>query len=91
MGSHENHIFSFYTLDKYYIQHSERLAKNLDELGYEYNFQPIEIPEGLEWPDLCRKKIGLLYDFYISKPDYKVIWIDIDCRLRFIPEIVKKF
>lgn len=84
-------FFSFYTLDKYYIQHSERLAKNLDELGYEYNFQPIEIPEGLEWPDLCRKKIGLLYDFYISKPDYRVIWIDIDCRLKFIPEIVKKF
>lgn len=84
-------FYSFYTKDEFYTDHSKQLSENLDQLGYEYHFEPIEIPEGLEWPDLCRKKIGLLYHFYLSKPDYKVVWIDIDCRLGSLPEFFQEF
>ena len=84
-------FYSFYTKDEFYSNHAKVLSQNLDNLGYEYHFEPIEIPEGLEWPDLCRKKIGLLYEFYLSKPDYKVVWIDIDCRLGILPDFFKNF
>lgn len=88
----ENLVFySFYTTDEYYSLKAKELAKSLDGLGVEYVFEPISIPEGKEWPDICRQKIRMLHDFYIENTDKKVFWIDIDCDLNYLPEFLGDF
>jgi len=60
-------------------------------VGLDYEIQEIDIPSNLEWPDVCRMKIGMLLDFYEKNRDKKVFWIDADCRLTDFPDFVKNF
>ena len=84
-------IFSFYTKDKYYTQKAKELAESLDQLGLDYYLKAVEIPEGKEWPDICREKIGYIKEFYDANPTKKVFWIDVDCQLSYLPDLVKDF
>jgi len=84
-------IFSFYTKDKYYTKKAKELAESLDQLGLDYYLKPVEIPEGKEWPDICREKIAYIKEFYDANPTKKVFWIDVDCQLSYLPDLVKDF
>lgn len=84
-------FYSFYTTDDYYAQKARELSQSMDRLGVEYFFEPIEIPEGKEWPDICRQKIKMLHDFYQTQNGKKVFWIDIDCDLNYLPEFLTNF
>ena len=84
-------IFSFYTKDKYYTKKAKELAESLDQLGLDYYLKAVEIPEGKEWPDICREKIGYIKEFYDANPTKKVFWIDVDCQLSYLPDLVKDF
>lgn len=84
-------IYSFHTKDEYYSGKAAELARNCEDLGVEYVIEPIEIPDGLEWPDICRKKIEKLYLFSRDNPDKRVFWIDVDCRLNFLPAYLSGF
>ncbi len=84
-------IFSFFTKDKYYTQKAEELSESLDALELEYYLKPVEIPEGKEWPDICRDKIGYIKEFYDANPTKKVFWIDVDCQLSDLPGAVRDF
>lgn len=89
--THDIVIFSFYTKDPFYSQKAKELAETLDTLGFDYYLKPVDIPDGKEWPDICREKIGYIKEFYDANPEKKVFWIDVDCQLSYLPEFVKNF
>lgn len=84
-------FYSFYTLDDYYSKKAEMLRKNLEELDVDFYLEPIELPDGVRWPDVCRKKVGMLYEFCKKNPNRKVFWIDVDCVLDYIPDSIATF
>jgi len=84
-------VFSFYTKDKFYSAKAKELAESLEKLEIEYYLKPVEVPDGKEWPDICREKIGYIKEFYDENPEKKVFWIDVDCQLSHLPDFVKEF
>ena len=81
-------ICSFYTADEYYRAHGERLAKNLEALGVEYELREIPKQEGEDWADICRKKVPFLAEVCAKHPDKKVFWMDVDCLILKLPEYI---
>lgn len=84
-------IYSFYTKDAYYTAKAEALSSALDRLGLTYQIDAIDIPEGKEWPDICRQKIGMIKAVCDANPDKKIFWIDVDCYLLDLPNYVRDF
>lgn len=84
-------IYSFYTQDDYYVTKAKELQSQLDKMGIEYVIEPIEIPEGKDWSDVCRQKVSKLYSLCKENPDKKVFWIDVDCNILDLPDYVKYF
>lgn len=84
-------IYSFHTKDSYYTGKAEALASALEGLGLPYQIDAIDIPEGKEWPDICRQKIGMIKEVCDANPDKKIFWIDVDCYLLDLPRYVKEF
>ncbi len=84
-------VFSFYTKDDFYSNKAIELAQSLDEIGIEYYLKPVDIPDGKEWPDICREKILYIKEFYDENPTKKIFWIDVDCQLSHIPDFLINF
>ena len=86
-------IASFYTLDAYYKSKAEELKYRLDFLGLDYCISEITIPEGLAWPDVCRKKVQYMLKVFLEhKHRYKkIIWMDVDCLLDKLPSFLIDF
>ncbi len=84
-------IYSFYTDDKYYSKKKDELIANLKRLNIEYKIDLLTIPEGLEWSDVCRKKIEMFNQACVENPDKKVFWIDVDCQINYLPEYIANF
>lgn len=91
MGLSNVVVCSFYTADDYYRSHADRLRKNLDGIGVVGELEEIEKPEGLDWADICRKKVPFLARVCEKHPDKKVFWIDVDCELLDLPELLVDF
>jgi hypothetical protein len=81
-------VCSFYTADDYYRAHGERLAKNLEELGVEYELREIEKKDGEDWADICRKKVPFLAEVCAAHPDKRVFWMDVDCMILELPDYI---
>jgi len=84
-------IYSFHTKDAYYTGKADELKAALGRLGLPYRIDAIDIPEGKEWPDICRQKIGMIKNVCDENPDKKIFWIDVDCYLFDLPDYVKNF
>lgn len=84
-------VCSFYTDDDYYRGHAERLRGALERLGLTSEMEEIHKPEGADWADMTRRKIGFLAEVCERNPDKKVFWIDVDCSLLSFPEYVSDF
>ncbi|MBE1876363.1 polysaccharide pyruvyl transferase family protein [Myceligenerans pegani] len=84
-------VCSFYTADDYYRGHGERLRAVLDRLGVAHELREIEIPEGLDWADVTRRKVPFLAEVCEKHPDKKVYWIDVDCSLSSFPPLIADF
>lgn len=84
-------FYSFHTADEYYAKKGDELRACLSELGIPFHIEKVDIPEGKTWPDLCRQKIKMIYDFCELHVDKKVFWIDADCVVSEIPYFVKDF
>lgn len=84
---------SFYTPDKYYTLKAQELTSRLDALGIDHFIKKIEIPKGLKWPAICRKKVQYIHDaFETYKDEYqKIGWIDVDCCLERLPDFLLDF
>lgn len=84
-------VYSFHTNDDYYTDKANQLKAKLDSLGLPYRIDGIDIPEGKEWPDICREKIGMIKRVCDENPDKKIFWIDVDCYLIEFPKYVSQF
>ncbi|GAA5161113.1 polysaccharide pyruvyl transferase family protein [Ornithinimicrobium tianjinense] len=84
-------VCSFYTDDDYYRGHAATLRSTLDRLGLAHELEEIHKPEGADWADMTRRKIGILAEACERHPDKKVFWIDVDCSLLSLPEQVASF
>lgn len=84
-------VCSFYTDDEYYRGHARDLARQLDRLGLAHEMEQLHKPEGADWADMTRRKIGFLAEVCERNPDKKVFWIDVDCSLLSLPDYVADF
>lgn len=86
-------VISFHTPDAYYSEFAASMKRQLLELNIPYDIRQIEIPEGLKWPAICRKKVQFYYELFRDNFEryQKIIWIDIDCQLHYIPSFVFDF
>ncbi|MBW3138189.1 polysaccharide pyruvyl transferase family protein [Ferrimonas balearica] len=84
-------IYSFYTNDDYYRGKAEELKENLERLCIQHQIDMMEIPEGLDWSDICRKKIEMIANACRQHPDRKVFWIDVDCNIKELPSYIGNF
>ena len=84
-------VCSFYTDDDYYRAHADALRGALDRLGVRHELEEIHKPEGADWADMTRRKIGILAEACERHPDKKVFWIDVDCSLLSLPDYVADF
>ena len=86
-------IVSFYTPDDYYKEKSDQLKYCLERLNLDYFISEIKIPEGLSWPDICRKKVNFMRDAFVNNKDKyeKIIWMDVDCSLEKFPSFIVDF
>ena len=84
-------VCSFYTDDDYYRGHAATLRNTLDRLGLVHELEEIHKPEGADWADMTRRKIGILAEACDRHPDKKVFWIDVDCSLLSLPDHVADF
>jgi len=81
-------VCSFYTPDDYYGNHARQLREQLDELGIEHELLEITKAPGEDWADTTRRKIGFIRSVCERHPDKKVFWIDIDCRISYLPDYI---
>jgi len=84
-------ICSFYSNDDYYRGWADKLRKNLEDLGVQYELLEIEKKPGEDWADLTRRKVGFLARVCEEHPDKKVFWTDVDCSLHSLPDYVRNF
>ena len=86
-------FISFYTTDNYYSTKADELRHCLDVLGLAYDIVPFVVPLGTVWPDICRKKVSIYFDLFKKHKDNykKVVWIDVDCKINFLPSFILDF
>lgn len=84
-------VFSFYTEDAYYAACAQKLREQLDLLGVEHRIEPIARPEGVEWPEICRKKIPFMHKVLSECSARRAVWMDVDCNLNRIPEFLTDY
>jgi hypothetical protein len=88
MSTRDVVICSFYTPDEYYGNHAKELKEQLTSMGIAHELLQVEKKPGEDWADVTRKKIGFIRDICHKHPDKMVFWIDIDCRISYLPEYI---
>ncbi len=81
-------VCSFYTPDEYYGGHARELREQLDNLGIAHELLEITKAPGEDWADITRRKIGFIRSVCEKHPDKKVFWIDVDCRINYLPDYI---
>ena len=81
-------VCSFYTPDDYYANHAKELRATLANLGLRSELLEVEKLPGQDWADTTRRKIGFIKDVCDRNPDSLVFWIDVDCRISYLPDFV---
>ncbi|MDO7834660.1 glycosyltransferase 61 family protein [Sphingobium sp. HBC34] len=82
----QNHaIVSFHGGRRYYHEAADQLRADCDRLNLRHDLRAMDDVDGLEWHQICRRKIGFLRDMLACHPD-GVLWIDIDARLLRRPD-----
>ena len=88
MTSKDLIVCSFFTPDDYYSSHAKALRARLDELGIDHDILEITKAPGEDWADITRRKIGFIKDVCDKNPSKRVFWVDIDCRINYLPEYI---
>ncbi len=88
MSNRDVVICSFYTPDDYYGGHALELRAQLDSLGIAHELLQVEKVAGEDWADVTRKKIGFIRNVCQQHPDKMVFWIDVDCRISYLPDFI---
>lgn len=88
MTSQDLIVCSFYTPDDYYSSHAKALRAQLDRLGIDHELLEITKAPGEDWADTTRRKIGFIKSVCDKNPTKKVFWVDIDCRINYLPDYI---
>ena len=88
MTSQDLIVCSFYTPDDYYSSHAKALRAQLDGLGISHELLEITKAPGEDWADTTRRKIGFIKSVCDKNPTKKVFWVDIDCRINYLPDYI---
>ena len=88
MTSQDLIVCSFYTPDDYYSSHAKALRAQLDGLGISHQLLEITKAPGEDWADTTRRKIGFIKSVCDKNPTKKVFWVDIDCRINYLPDYI---
>jgi len=64
------------------------LRAQLDDLGLEHNLLQLTKAPGEDWADTTRRKIGFIQEVCDQNPNKKVFWVDIDCRINYLPDYI---
>jgi len=81
-------VCSFYTPDDYYSSHAKALRAQLEGLGIDHDLLEITKAPGEDWADTTRRKIGFIKSVCDKNPAKKVFWVDIDCRINYLPDYI---
>lgn len=84
-------ICSFFTDDDYYRTKKDSLVQCLESLKLNYYIEEMPIPDGMQWSDICRKKINFISRVCDENPNKKILWIDVDCTLDYFPDFILNF
>jgi hypothetical protein len=82
-------VCSFHTPDDYYRSHAEQLREQLAGMDVIHEITEVAIEPGRDWADATRRKLAIVRDACRRHPEAMVFWIDVDCRLRHLPEWVR--
>ena len=88
MTSQDLIVCSFYTPDDYYSSHAKALRAQLDRLGISHELLELTKAPGEDWADTTRRKIGFIKSVCDKNPTKKVFWVDIDCRINYLPDYI---
>jgi hypothetical protein len=78
-------VVSFYAGDDYYYQAAKLLRADCERLGLEHSIDEIIVPPSFDWAQICRVK-ATFYRKKLVELNRPILWIDVDSRLRFLPE-----
>lgn len=73
-------VVSFYTTGGYYEEKANDLRAQCDKFGVAHDIVPINIHEGQDWADICRRKVAF-YREMLHKHKSPVMWLDVDSVL----------
>lgn len=80
-------IISFYAGAQYYHDAAARLRDDCEALGLRHSIVELELPEDVDWGQICRRKIPFYLD-RIEKLDSPILWVDVDSRIRRPPDVL---
>ncbi len=78
-------VVSFYAGDDYYYQAAKLLRADCERLGLEHSIDEIIVPPSFDWAQICRVK-ATFYRKKLVELNRPILWLDVDSRLRFLPE-----
>ncbi|MBR7742082.1 hypothetical protein KC207_02080 [Phycicoccus sp. BSK3Z-2] len=84
-------VCSFHTADPYYTGFADALRAGLDAQGIPHDVHRLVKGPDDDWADMTRRKVGILDAACRAHPDKKVFWIDVDCSLVDLPDLVADF
>jgi hypothetical protein len=81
-------VISFCCGDDYYFKAADRLRGDCERLGIPHDIEALQPDPELDWSQICRQKIPF-YRRKLLEHEGPVLWIDVDCRLRQAPEMLR--
>ena len=78
-------VISFYAGDEYYYRAAKMLRADCDRLGLEHSIDELTVPPDFDWSQICRLK-ATFYRTKLRELKRPILWIDVDSRLRYLPE-----
>ena len=85
MPTHDHVIVSFFGGRLYYHESADQLRSDCKRLNLRHDLHEMGDLDGLEWDQVCRRKIAFLADMLTRHPA-GVLWVDIDARLLQRPD-----
>ncbi|MGG5751814.1 hypothetical protein ACQ3I4_04225 [Zafaria sp. Z1313] len=79
-------VVSFFGGDRYYFECAAKLRSDCERLGLPHHIEEVETA-GLEWPDICRLKIGFFRRMH--KKYGAILWMDVDNRILKVPTVLE--
>jgi tetratricopeptide (TPR) repeat protein len=81
-------VVSFYAGDPYYYRAAEQLKEDCDRLALDHEIVEAPLGASVTWVQACRYKVKFI-EACMRRHDRAILWVDVDCRLLRIPEMLR--